>query len=610
MASAEKDQLGADLSAYLDGELSPERTREIEQFLAESEDARQTLADLRAISEDLAGLPRTRAPRGLPEMVSRGSERQVLLQEQAPVRRTRVLKIFARITASAALIVACVFAGWTVLQRVNPPTPSRTGRGIATGRAPAAPAEGVKTFARRASPDEAKATEATATPAMESDGEAPAIAMADELEAWADAEASEVQEFSRLSVADASPPSSDTPEVTIQPTMGYYVVGGAASDNVELGTVALSDAAPAISVFVTPRDADQYNASLQNVVLWQQARPATAGLAAGDLVGESSYGLKQRSGLRKEAGREYAPARPTQQDFIFQVPPSRFNEMLLSLERQAPQQVQVVINFTPNNLPEVQRMVLPTEAAPRRDTATLAKGPSTPPGADQPRARAEAPARERGRTPAEMDAFEAGRFAGRGGARGRVVRQPARSKAGVSAETEEEKSRRAGERGSQQALEAETLERLESLGYVGAPDDSDEPKDEPPADKKKTLADPRHPRVADVARGVPVVMDDLDAAGEAYLDSKPEPGARLPPVALSIRQSATDIRARLMEIYETMLGVALRTDLPTKHREPPPAPAPQPQPAPVTLRVTLLPPPATAQPSAQPVPPAPQPEKP
>ena len=109
------------LNAYLDGELSPERTREIERLLKESEDVRRALAELRGVSRDLGDLPRMHAPAGLPESVRRAADRRVGPRQRSPVGGARVLKLFTRIVASAAVIAVCTFAGWALHDRLKPP---------------------------------------------------------------------------------------------------------------------------------------------------------------------------------------------------------------------------------------------------------------------------------------------------------------------------------------------------------------------------------------------------------------------------------------------------------------------------------------------------------
>jgi anti-sigma factor RsiW len=131
------DLLEADLSAYLDGELSPERARDVEQYLAESESARRLLEELRAVSDRLAGLPRLRAPDELTAAMARHAERRVLFGDEQPRRPARVIRLFVQLTASAAVIAACIFVGWQVMQPTGvPPGPRLEGSPLAKSEAP------------------------------------------------------------------------------------------------------------------------------------------------------------------------------------------------------------------------------------------------------------------------------------------------------------------------------------------------------------------------------------------------------------------------------------------------------------------------------------------
>ncbi len=59
------EQLGLALSAYLDGELSPEETARVEHVLATSPEARRQLDALRQVVSQVSALPRTSAPADL-----------------------------------------------------------------------------------------------------------------------------------------------------------------------------------------------------------------------------------------------------------------------------------------------------------------------------------------------------------------------------------------------------------------------------------------------------------------------------------------------------------------------------------------------------------------
>ncbi|RMF75151.1 MAG: hypothetical protein D6744_13830, partial [Planctomycetota bacterium] len=62
MTRSDEHNLSSELSAYLDGELTPERAKEVEQWLASSSSARAQLENLRSVRDELANLPRVEAP--------------------------------------------------------------------------------------------------------------------------------------------------------------------------------------------------------------------------------------------------------------------------------------------------------------------------------------------------------------------------------------------------------------------------------------------------------------------------------------------------------------------------------------------------------------------
>ncbi|RMF91723.1 MAG: hypothetical protein D6741_15785, partial [Planctomycetota bacterium] len=65
-------------SAYLDGELTAEEERRVEQLLAESDSARQLMDELRSLSAVLQSLPREQAPVDFGDRVLREIRHRVL----------------------------------------------------------------------------------------------------------------------------------------------------------------------------------------------------------------------------------------------------------------------------------------------------------------------------------------------------------------------------------------------------------------------------------------------------------------------------------------------------------------------------------------------------
>lgn len=129
MTRPEREQREADLSAYLDGELDAARMSEIKTLLAESADVRQLLDELRAVRDHLVALPHATAPDSLAENLARRAERQMGLDESPNVRRARIVRLFARLSAAAAVILAGVFVSWQVFTRpaaIQPQLPEET----------------------------------------------------------------------------------------------------------------------------------------------------------------------------------------------------------------------------------------------------------------------------------------------------------------------------------------------------------------------------------------------------------------------------------------------------------------------------------------------------
>ena len=84
-----RDDLAAELSAYLDVELTPGRVEKVEKLLAEDAAARELLVELREASEAVGGLPREAAlalaahtVRGAAEMVISQSEHPAVLKDR------------------------------------------------------------------------------------------------------------------------------------------------------------------------------------------------------------------------------------------------------------------------------------------------------------------------------------------------------------------------------------------------------------------------------------------------------------------------------------------------------------------------------------------------
>lgn len=98
------------LSAYLDGELTPEERERVENWLNESGSARRTLERLQAVSTCLTQLPVSPAPDGFSEAVlaASDSDRVTVRPATSPGRRL----VLAATGVAAALAVALAIGTW------------------------------------------------------------------------------------------------------------------------------------------------------------------------------------------------------------------------------------------------------------------------------------------------------------------------------------------------------------------------------------------------------------------------------------------------------------------------------------------------------------------
>lgn len=113
-----------DLSAYLDGELSPRDAESVREFLAQSEEARALLRELRKVRAQLRQLPRVSPPAPInTDALAADWDRQrarAALSERPAVGLSRTIRIYARIGSAAAVVLACTWVGWIALQSNTP----------------------------------------------------------------------------------------------------------------------------------------------------------------------------------------------------------------------------------------------------------------------------------------------------------------------------------------------------------------------------------------------------------------------------------------------------------------------------------------------------------
>lgn len=228
MTDAERDNLLADLSAYVDGELSDERRREVEQWLVTSLEARQTLAQLQAVASGLRNLPRQRVPRDLATPLAQAVQQRALKGGGASFQRRWTIRWLGPGIAAAAGLIACVIVTHQLLQNRGMMPPAPAGMPLAHDAV------------REAAP-------ASAAPEARRD------------------------EYARETVAgDAASPAAPEPAV-LRALADRGVHAGDARANVARGQAMpqLGDAeTPDLDFVLTPRDADEYQAAAAILTEW------------------------------------------------------------------------------------------------------------------------------------------------------------------------------------------------------------------------------------------------------------------------------------------------------------------------------------------------------
>jgi hypothetical protein len=153
MTDVHYDQLGEQLSAYLDGELEAAQVREVEQLLLTDARAQAMFEALQETSGLVANLPRRAAPSTLVDEITSQLERQELLAapEQHVVEpTTRPKRILARLLATAAMLCLVAYGTWTIVDLGEAKVGSSTSSTLAlndakdtTGDAPAPAADAI-----------------------------------------------------------------------------------------------------------------------------------------------------------------------------------------------------------------------------------------------------------------------------------------------------------------------------------------------------------------------------------------------------------------------------------------------------------------------------------
>lgn len=435
MAARECDKFGSDLSAYLDGELSDVRVAQIERHTIDCEACRARLAELREVSDQLAALPRLRAPDQLTAAMRRQAERRMLLGGPEASRRSRLLMSILRVGASAALIAACMFIGWQAFQ------PAQVKREMSSPLAEngGAPEEKRGIERGRYSARDTKAED------EEDLAEAPAVALrfqrstpSEHAETGVRGRETDLSRLRSLGYAggdksgraglEPKTPASTEPVVAAKPVPVQTPVGVAKMrSEVEVANAATtmppagrlagemcerydalaSEGNPAaVDVVVTPQTYRAYVDAARVVAEWQTV--------AATKIRESA--LADKPAMRLVVPEGAQPVPPERCELVVRVEPAQAQELIQQLELNAPRQVSVAANL------EQMRQIMPAPQAGGRGGGRRAWGaevgepPDSGPGSgDERKAAAREPSaevRERlGRSPVTRgnDVLEAGR---------------------------------------------------------------------------------------------------------------------------------------------------------------------------------------------------------
>ena len=267
MNERHSDNLEADLSAYLDGELSGERAREIEDLIARSDEAARTLDELRAVSDAIGALPQRSAPPELMFAVTRKLAGQSPADSAGLRRQTRVLRLVGQVTAAAAVLAACVYVSLHALDRRQP-------------------AYGVATVSRQEAPRPTESHELAPDVLV---GIEPRVSRGLAEEAATPETTREPRERGR-GVVQRGHKKSDVRGVERLPSAGAAGVVSAdvATGGAEAAAGISLDglASPTVKVWITPASVEEYQAASDVLAQW---RVENAPPKAGEDVNEDTY---------------------------------------------------------------------------------------------------------------------------------------------------------------------------------------------------------------------------------------------------------------------------------------------------------------------------------
>ena len=343
MRQVERDKLGEQLSAYLDGELDEACAAEVEALIEQSDEARQLLDELRAVADHVANLPRVRAPDSLGGKVRQHAEREILAGKRRHQRGGRIIRLLGTITASAAVLAACLLVGYQTLRwdtgSGTLSSTEKTGQSyvmrdattvdeyVAARKVEPAPprvAIGGKSRSPAEAADRAIRTETPRARASEID------AAESEKLAWANA-GEQSRDESEPSIAAAPELAEDLLLAEVGPPTS------AVGDEVQVRT-------PDVDVVIAAQSSEQYARAVAAVQEWQ------AGEATPYLGERFRGGSELRAGLTDKAGVQmygWGLVKATEHSLELDVPAAGVARLIGTLESTAPQQVSVTFNDVP-----------------------------------------------------------------------------------------------------------------------------------------------------------------------------------------------------------------------------------------------------------------------
>lgn len=369
MTPRDHDNLTADLSAYLDGELDPGRRAEVEQLLATSDEARRTLDDVRAVSDGLATLPRLRAPDTLAATMLRHAERRLLLDSGGLGRRWRVLRRVGQIGAAAAVLAACVFVGYEALRQ--------------QGAGPARQQEAVPAESRVDSlRADAKSVAPSSGDVLERTEE---FTAGIDLARGREGESLEADDEKLLVAARGLGSSRGAPAAASPAEHGAAAPEAASEGTATLAEMQVAELLPApdqggpvVRIWVTPQTEQEHRGALTVLAGWIAEPKGVARADATTVESIASHAVvPETEGRFSAGGAGELAGRPAPIEAVFSIAPADLNSRILALGRCAPDQVQVQMNYGLRD----QALVAQAAGAPADEGPPLEPEATAPPPA-------------------------------------------------------------------------------------------------------------------------------------------------------------------------------------------------------------------------------------